>query len=91
MSYHTTISEMMESRISRTQLIVGNEYYKNQTIGGILKKEYVGKYIRTYWMGSGDGTTVHLEFERDGAKITVNDEMWGSVSGDELAYFTLAV
>lgn len=42
-------------------------------------------------MGSGDGTTVHLEFERDGTKITVNDEMWGSVSGDELVYFTLAV
>lgn len=70
---------------------MGNVYYKNQMVNGNLIKEYVGKYIRTYRMGSGDGTTVHLEFERDGTKITVNDEMWGSVSGDELVYFTLAV
>ena len=91
MSYHKIISDMMESRISRTQLIVGNEYYKNQMVKGTLIKEYVGKYIRTYWMGSGDGTTVHLEFEKDGAKLTVNDEMWGNISGEELAYFTVVV
>jgi hypothetical protein len=82
---------MMESRISRTELIVGNEYYKNKMVKGTLIKEYVGKYIRTYWMGSGDGMTVHLEFEKDGVKVTVDDEMWGSVSGHELAYFTLVV
>ena len=81
----------MESRISRTELIVGNEYYKNKMVKGTLIKEYVGKYIRTYWMGSGDGMTVHLEFEKDGVKVTVDDEMWGSVSGHELAYFTLVV
>jgi hypothetical protein len=38
-------------------------------------------------MGSGDGTTVHTEFELDGKNICVNDEMWGSVNGEELIYF----
>jgi hypothetical protein len=38
-------------------------------------------------MGSGDGTTVHTEFELNGKKICVNDEMWGSLNGSELIYF----
>ena len=77
------IAELMQSRISRTQLKEGKEYYKIHK--GV--KEFIGKYIRTYCMGSGDGTTVHTEFELDGKKICVNDEMWGSLNGEELIYF----
>lgn len=77
------ITELMQSRISRTQLKEGKEYYKIHK--GV--KEFIGKYIRTYYMGSGDGTTVHVEFELDGKKICVNDEMWGSLNGEELVYF----
>ena len=73
----------METRVSRTQLKEGKEYYKIHK--GV--KEYVGKFIRSYYMGSGDGTTVHVEFELDGKKICVNDDMWVSVSGEELVYF----
>ena len=83
MSNLCTPIELMKSRVSRTQLKEGKEYYKIHK--GV--KEYVGKFIRTYYMGSGDGTTVHTEFELDGKKTCVNDEMWGSVSGEELIYF----
>jgi len=47
----------------------------------------VGRFIRSYNMGSGDGTTAHWEFELNGKIITVNDEMWGSVSGEGLVGF----
>ena len=83
MSNLCTPIELMETRVSRTQLKEGKEYYKIHK--GV--KEYVGKFIRSYYMGSGDGTTVHVEFELDGKKICVNDDMWVSVSGEELVYF----
>ena len=47
----------------------------------------VGRFIRSYSMGSGDGMTAHWEFELNGKIITVNDEMWGSVSGEGLVGF----
>jgi len=48
---------------------------------------YVGRFIKVYRMGSGDGMTVHIEFN-DAGKITrVDEEMWGSVNGSELTYF----
>ena len=83
MSNLCTPIELMETRVSRTQLKEGKEYYKIHK--GV--KEYVGKFIRSYYMGSGDGTTVHVEFELDGKKICVNDDMWVSVSGEDLVYF----
>jgi hypothetical protein len=83
MSNLCTPIELMKSRVSRTQLKEGKEYYKIHK--GV--KEFIGKFIRTYYMGSGDGTTVHAEFELDGKKICVNDDMWGSIGGEELVYF----
>jgi hypothetical protein len=47
----------------------------------------VGRFIRSYSMGSGDGTTAHWEFVLNGQIITVNDQMWGSVSGEGLVGF----
>jgi hypothetical protein len=38
-------------------------------------------------MGSGDGMTAHWEFELEGQTIVVNDEMWGSLGGQELVGF----
>jgi hypothetical protein len=38
-------------------------------------------------MGSGDGMTLHWEFNLDGVITTEDNEMWGSVSGSELAWF----
>jgi hypothetical protein len=38
-------------------------------------------------MGSGDGTTVHIEFNDKGKRINVDEEMWGRVGGYELSYF----
>jgi hypothetical protein len=38
-------------------------------------------------MGSGDGMTVHWEFNKNGTIIRVDDEMWGSLYGTELIGF----
>jgi len=78
------IKNIMKGRISRTELKPGHYYMK------IQKKniDYVGKFIRCYNMGSGDGMTVHFVFELNYNQYTLDDEMWGSVSGDELMYFT---
>jgi len=52
---------------------------------------YVGKFVRSYCMGSGDGTTIYWEFmiviDGKDTIIKVCDEMYGSVSGDELIGF----
>jgi hypothetical protein len=81
-----TIKSMMERRVSRTDLDPTKKYLKVQ--GGV--RTYVGRFVRAYRMGSGDGMTAHWEFDNNGAVMTVDDEMWGSISGTELAYFVEA-
>jgi len=41
-------------------------------------------------MGSGDGMTSHWEFDNNGTIVRIDDETWGSVSGDELLGFSVA-
>ena len=78
---------MMESRISRVNLDVTKSYTKVKLVNNTLVKEYVGRFVRTYRMGSGDGMTVHMEFNNNGQIKRVDEEMWGSVGGYELSYF----
>ena len=73
----------MASRASRLDLDTNKHYCKVQ--GG--KIEYVGKFVRAYRMGSGDGMTAHWEFTKDGKVTRIDDEMWGSLGGAELAGF----
>lgn len=73
----------MASRASRLDLDTNKHYYKVQ--GG--KIEYVGKFVRSYRMGSGDGMTAHWEFMKDDKVTRIDDEMWGSLGGAELAGF----
>lgn len=54
-----------------------------------LTEIYVGKFIRSYRMGSGDGMTSHWEFDNNGTIVRIDDETWGSVSGDELLGFSV--
>jgi len=75
--------QIIKKRIARVNLDT-KKFYK-QVKGGI--ETYVGRFVRVYRMGSGDGMTVHIEFNNDGRLISIDEEMWGSVSGDELSYF----
>ena len=74
---------VLETRVSRTHLDPTKHYVKVQQ--GV--RTYMGRFVRAYRMGSGDGMTAHWEFDDRGQRRTVDDEMWGSVSGTELAYF----
>ena len=78
---------MMETRINRVNLDVNKSYTRVKLINSTLVKEYMGRFIRTYRMGSGDGMTVHMEFNDNGLMKRVDEEMWGSIDGYELSYF----
>ncbi len=75
--------QTIERRVARVNLDVRKNY--KQVKGGV--ETYVGRFVRVYHMGSGDGTTVHIEFNNDGRIVKIDEEMWGTVSGDELSYF----
>ena len=78
----------MEERCNRANLQEGVAYTKCQNVKGVMTYSHVGKFVRSYRMGSGDGMTLHWEFNLDGKIYTENDAMWGSLSGDELVYYT---
>jgi len=81
------IMNLMKSRVARTDLKVGTCYTKIQAVNGVQTAKCVGKFVRAYRMGSGDGMTIHWEFDLNGTVTRIDDEMWGSVNGNELAYF----
>lgn len=62
-------------------------YEKIQLVNGVQTATPVGRFVKAYRMGSGDGMTVHWEFELLGSKVTVDDQMWGSLGGQELVGF----
>ena len=78
------IENIMKGRISRTELKPGHHYMKIQG----KNVDYAGKFVHCYRMGSGDGMTLHFLFELNGTQYTLDDQMWGSISGEELMYFT---
>ena len=84
---HQSINNAMNSRMSRAMLQVGLQYIMIKEVNGVTTEEDVGTFMRSYRMGSGDGMTVHWEFNKDGKVTTIGDAMWGSVSGKELTHF----
>ena len=85
MNVYATINK----RIDRANLDTTKCYMKVQkTKGGMDVEEYVGKFLKSYTMGSGNGRTLHWEFNNNGKVIRVDDEMWGSINGKELAGFS---
>ena len=78
----------LSQRLSRLNLDITKCYEKVQNINGIMENTYVGKFVRAYRMGSGDGMTAHWEFNDEGKIITINDELWGSISGKEILGFS---
>jgi hypothetical protein len=82
------INKTLKNRVSRLNLNPEKCYAKIQTTnGGMDEESYVGRFVRAYRMGSGNGMTAHWEFNDNGKIITVDDQMWGSVNGKELAGF----
>ena len=75
---------MLATRIARAALD-STKFYKQVKSSGA--ETYLGQFVKAYRMGSGDGMTLHLEFNNNGAIIKVDEEMWGSVSGAELSWF----
>jgi hypothetical protein len=78
---------IIESRITRVDLDVTKKYTQVRIVNDTKVKEYLGKFVKVYRMGSGDGMTVHMEFNDNGRVTRVDEEMWGSISGRELSYF----
>jgi hypothetical protein len=82
-----SIDTVLKRRISRMNLHMNTTYEKITNTKNLETAILVGRFIRSYSMGSGDGTTAHWEFVLNGQIITVNDQMWGSVSGEGLVGF----
>lgn len=78
---------LLLNRISRLNLDTTKNYEKVQLVNGVQTVTPLGRFVQAYRTGSGDGMTAHWEFELDGKKITVYDQMWGSVGGQELVGF----
>ena len=81
------VESLMQTRVNRLNLDDTKFYEK------IVKTEkgtqfiYLGRFVRSYRMGSGDGMTAHWDFDNDGTLTTVDDELWGSIGGNELIGF----
>jgi hypothetical protein len=77
------IESSLKTRYDRGNLEKGVAYIRvNQ---GVRTK--VGKFQYSGYQGSGDGMELVLVFELDGKNHTVQEDMWGSISGKELSYF----
>ena len=81
------IEQAIASLISMANLDTNTYYIKIQKLGGATVEEEVGRFVKSYTMGSGDGMTLHWEFELNGKIRRIDDEMWGSVNGTELVGF----
>ena len=81
------ITNLLSSRMSRLNLDPMKSYIKVVKKGEMTIEEPVGRFVRSYRMGSGDGMTAHWEFIKDGATIVIDDQMWGSLDGSSLVGF----
>ena len=77
----------LATRVNRANLDTSKKYIRVRKEGGVVTETPVGFFVRSYRMGSGDGMTLHWEFNLDGNITTETDEMWGSLSGSELTWF----
>ena len=78
------IKTIMNKRVSRADMKVGHHYMKHQNDS----TEYVGTFHTCSYSGSGDGMEIHFWFNLNEKIYKLDDQMWGSVSGNELMYFT---
>ena len=83
------ITALLQSRCSRSNLDTTKEYIMVKKVNGKVEELDVGMFVKSYYMGSGDGMTLHWEFLKNGVTIRIDDEMWGSLSGSELTGFKI--
>ena len=82
-----SIEGILRQQNSRTHLDTTKSYIKVQrTEAGILE-ERVGRFVRSYCMGSGDGMTLHWEFIKDDKTIVIDDQRWGPINGSTMVEF----
>jgi hypothetical protein len=81
------IINLLQARASRGNLDTTKQYIMIRNDNGKKIQTEVGQFIRAYNAGSGEGMTLHWEFKKDGVIICINDQMWGSVHGEELVGF----
>lgn len=84
------MESMLQTRINRGNLDPAKSYIKVQKVNGVTTQTPVGRFVRSYRMGSGDGMTLHWEFNLDGVITVEEDAMWRSVSGSELTWYVEA-
>ena len=81
------VKTILSPYLSRANLDTTKMYEKVEKVNGQDILTPVGKFVKCYRMGSGDGMTIHWEFELLGNKVTVDDDMWGPRPGQELLGF----
>jgi len=81
------IASILGSRMSRMNLDTKKNYIKVHTKEGKTVEEPVGRFVRAYQMGSGEGMTAHWEFMKDGKTIRVDDEFFGALTNKNLLGF----
>lgn len=82
-NFQLNVNDLLYERIEGTKLKPGHRYIRKQ----FGRAEFVGEFQRSYTMGSGDGTTIYYEFIWNGIMYTIHDDMFGTISGDELMQF----
>ena len=78
------VESIINKRVSRADMKIGRHYMKHHN-GSI---EYAGTFHTCSYSGSGDGMEIHFWFNLNNNIYKLDDPMWGSVSGEELMYFT---
>jgi hypothetical protein len=79
--------DILKPCIQRVNLDPSKHYFHVRYVRDSEIQTYVGRFVRAFTMGSGDGMTIHVEFMDNGKKTVIDEEMWGSVGGQELSYF----
>lgn len=87
MDLFTSLLYTIHSRCSRGDLDTTKEYIMVKKVNGKVVEEEVGRFVKCYQMGSGDGMTLHWEFLLNGITIHIQDDMWGTIDGSELTGF----
>ena len=85
--FHEFERHIMAPRFSRTDLDTSQCYIKLHRVDNLQVETYVGKFVRAFRMGSGDGMTSHWEFNNNGTSVYEVDDTWGSIAGTELIGF----
>ena len=78
---------LLKPRIERAKLDTTKSYTRIQKLQGKHVSTYVGKFVKAYTMGWGDGASLHMEFLQNGEILKIYEELWGNLNGEGMSYF----